>query len=77
MYITTMQKLINQLETEIRKCTLGGIQYYGLLRAKEMAMAMQQEVRQEITMAYDDAKNYPDKNCDGDKYYFMNYISND
>jgi|688.fasta_scaffold1733224_2 hypothetical protein len=77
MYITTMQKLINQLDAEIRRNTLGGIQYYGLLRAKQMAMEMQQEVRSEIETAYNDAKNYPDPNCDGGKYYFMNYISND
>ncbi len=77
MYITTMQKLINQLDAEIKRNTLGGIQYYGLLRAKQMAMEMQQEVRSEIETAYNDAKNYPDPNCDGDKYYFMNYISND
>jgi hypothetical protein len=77
MYITTMQKLINQLDAEIRRNTLGGIQYYGLLRAKQMAMEMQQEVRFEIETAYNDAKNYPDPNCDGGKYYFMNYISND
>jgi hypothetical protein len=77
MYITTMQKLINQLDAEIRRNTLEGIQYYGLLRAKQMAMEMQQEVRSEIETAYNDAKNYPDPNCDGGKYYFMNYISND
>lgn len=30
-----------------------------------------------IEQAYDDAKNYPSDNCNGSKYYFMNYISND
>ena len=30
-----------------------------------------------IEQAYYDAKNYPSDNCDGSKYYFMNYISND
>jgi len=30
-----------------------------------------------IEQAYDDAKNYPSDNCNGSKYYFMNYINND
>ena len=30
-----------------------------------------------IEQAYNDAKNYPSDNCDGSKYYFMNYITND
>lgn len=30
-----------------------------------------------IEHAYDDAKNYPSDNCNGSKYYFMNYITND
>ncbi len=33
--------------------------------------------RNQIEGAYNNAKNYPDENCDGNKYYFMNYISND
>jgi hypothetical protein len=33
--------------------------------------------RNQIEGAYNSAKNYPDLNCDGKKYYFMNYVSND
>lgn len=33
--------------------------------------------RGSIEQAYDDAKNYPSDNCNGSKYYFMNYITND
>jgi hypothetical protein len=31
----------------------------------------------QIANAYDSAKNYPSNDCDGNKYYFMTYISND
>jgi hypothetical protein len=31
--------------------------------------------REQITNAYNSGKNYPDDN--GDKYYFLNYITND
>lgn len=72
---TTLQKLISQLDKEIKRNTLGGIQYYGLLQAKELATNLITENRLEIEQAYDSAKNYPD--ADGSKYYFMNYISND
>ena len=72
---TSLQKLIAQLENEIKRNTLGGIQYYGLLQAKELATNLLIENRLEIEAAYDSAKNYPD--ADGSKYYFMNYITND
>lgn len=72
---TTLEKLITQLDKEIKRNTLGGIQYYGLLQAKELAVNLLKENRLEIEEAYDSAKNYPD--ADGSKYYFMNYISND
>jgi hypothetical protein len=72
---TTLEKLISQLDKEIKRNTLGGIQYYGLLQAKELAINLLTENRLEIEQAFDSAKNYPD--ADGDKYYFMNYISND
>jgi hypothetical protein len=72
---TTLQKLITQLDKEIKRNTLGGIQYYGLLQAKQLATNLLTENRLEIEAAYDSAKNYPD--ADGAKYYFMTYISND
>lgn len=31
----------------------------------------------QITNAYNNAKDYPSSDCDGNKYYFMKYISND
>lgn len=72
---TTLQKLIAQLDKEIKRNTLGGIQYYGLLQAKELATDLLIESRLEIENAFDSAKN--DTYTDGSKYYFMNYISND
>lgn len=72
---TTLQKLIKELDKEIKRNTLGGIQYYGLLQAKGMAVNLLNEGRLEIEQAYDAGKNYPDS--DGSKYYFMNYITND
>lgn len=72
---TTLQKLIAQLDKEIKRNTLGGIQYYGLLQAKELDNNLLIESRLEIENAFDSAKNEPD--IDGSKYYFINYISND
>ena len=74
---TTLQKLISQLDKEIKRNTLGGIQYYGLLQAKQLAVNLLTESRLEIEQAYDNAKNYPSPDCDGSKYYFMTYITND
>lgn len=33
--------------------------------------------RQQIEAAYDSGKYYPYNDCDGNKYYFINYITND
>ena len=33
--------------------------------------------RNQIEDAYNNAKAYPSPDCDGSKYYFMTYISND
>ncbi len=33
--------------------------------------------RNQIEDAYNNAKAYPSPDCDGSKYYFMNYITND
>ena len=43
----------------------------------EMAKNYLRFERGSIEQAYDDAKNYPSDNCNGSKYYFMNYITND
>lgn len=40
-------------------------------------LELHQKERAAIENAYNDAKNFPDINCDGPKYYFMNYITND
>lgn len=44
---------------------------------KERAVSKLLMERQQIEAAYNDAKNYPSNDCDGSKYYFMNYITND
>ena len=74
---TAMNQLIAELNKEIKKVSLGGITYYGLLQAKELAESMITKERKEIESAYDDAKNYPSNDCNGSKYYFMTYIDND
>lgn len=72
-----MNQLIAELNKEIKKVSLGGITYYGLLQSLEIAKSLSSEERSQIESAYDNAKNYPSSDTDGSKYYFMNYISND
>jgi len=74
---TAINQLIAELNKEIKKVSLGGITYYGLLQAKELAESMITKERKEIESAYDNAKNYPSADTDGSKYYFMTYINND
>ncbi len=33
--------------------------------------------RKQIESSWENGRNYPYNDCDGSKYYFMNYISND
>ena len=74
---TAVNELVDLLNKEIKKVTLGGITYYGLFQAKKLAEAMLDDERKQIESAYDNAKNYPSADTNGSKYYFMTYISND
>jgi hypothetical protein len=74
---TAINELVDLLNKEIKKVSLGGITYYGLLQAKKLAEAMLDDERKQIESAYDNAKNYPSADTNGSKYYFMTYINND
>ena len=44
---------------------------------KERAEGKLIKERNQIEDAYNNAKSYPSPDCDGCKYYFMTYITND
>lgn len=44
---------------------------------KERAEGKLIKERNQIEDSYNNAKNYPSNDCDGCKYYFMTYITND
>ena len=52
METTTMQKLIKELDKELKKYTLGGNQYYGLLHAKKLAETMLEDEKKQIEQAF-------------------------
>lgn len=69
---TTMEKLIDQLNQEIKKNTLGGIKYYGLLQAKSMAESLIDEEEKELKEVYNEGVgNY--KSYSDDKWFFLKY----
>jgi hypothetical protein len=76
---TPMNQLIAELKKQIEVNSLvnTAIMHYGLRSALELAKRYEKIERQTIESAYDSAKNYPSNDCDGSKYYFMNYITND
>ena len=47
-----MQKLIMELDKEIKKNSLGGIQFYGLLHAKRIAENMIEDEKKQIEQAF-------------------------
>lgn len=81
---TSMQELIDRLEEHLVQSAKGqlltkrgGDYRIGLRKAIDFANESLEKERNQIEGAYNSAKNYPDSNCDGKKYYFMNYVSND
>lgn len=54
METTTMQKLIKELDKELKKYTLGGNQYYGLIHAKRLAETMLDLEKEQIIKAHID-----------------------
>ena len=73
---TTMEDLIDDLNrysnADISELGLNMIRI--IKKRAEEKLLME---RQQIEAAYNDAKNYPSNDCDGSKYYFMTYITND
>jgi hypothetical protein len=86
---TAMQLLLKQIKNELaqinKNIELGtenpetGKTIYSILEVYKIRIERDflNKERNQIESAYNNAKNYPDPNCDGGKYYFMNYISND
>jgi hypothetical protein len=76
MKLTAMQDLIDDfdryLKLDISPQALNMIQLI-----KERAVSKLLIERKQIESAYDNAKDYPSADCDGSKYYFMTYITND
>ena len=76
MKLTAMQDLIDDLEGYL-KLELSPLGLNMITIIKQRAKSKLLMERQQIESAYNDAKNYPSNDCDGSKYYFMKYITND
>jgi hypothetical protein len=72
MQKTTMEILIDQLEKEIKKNTLGGIRYYGLMQAKDMAESLIDDEEKELKQVFlEGVRNHESWNHD--KWFFHKY----
>lgn len=71
-----MQDLIDDLDRYL-KLDIPPLALNMIQLIKERAESKLLVERKQIESAYDSAKNYPNPDCDGSKYYFMNYITND
>jgi len=76
MKLTAMQDLIDDLDRYL-KLDIPPLALNMIQLIKERAESKLLVERKQIEAAYDSSKNYPNADCDGDKYYFMKYISND
>ena len=72
---TTLTILIETLEKEIKKTTLGGIKFYGLKEAQRLAKELLNDERKEIESAFNNGVAMQD--VTSNQWYFMNYINND
>lgn len=81
MQKTTLTNLIATLEKEIKKNTLGGIKFYGLMEAQRLAKELLQNEREQIMNAFDSARNIQDSDdisitydwFDSEQYYNKTY----
>jgi hypothetical protein len=76
MKLTAMQDLIDDLN----RYTNADISPLGLNMIRIIKERAEEKLlieRQQIESAYNNAKTYPSSDCDGSKYYFMTYITND
>lgn len=71
MKVTPMKELLSWIRKELPM----DLDYPRMIEAK--ILEMQKQERSVIENAYNDAKNFPSTDCDGNKYYFMNFITND
>jgi hypothetical protein len=66
---TPLTNLIEQLENEIKKVSLGGISYYGLIQAKKMASNLLNDEKHTIKSAFNNGEqNVWDR--DRDEHHF-------
>jgi hypothetical protein len=78
---TTLTNLIETLEKEIKKNTLGGIKFYGLMEAQRLAKELLENEREQIMNAFDSARNIQDSDdisitydwLDSEQYYNKTY----
>jgi len=75
MKTTTLTILIQSLEKEIKKTSLGGIKYYGLIEAQRLAKELLNDERKEIESAFNNGLAI--KDVTSNQWFFMNYITND
>jgi hypothetical protein len=76
---TPIKLLIEDLQRQIKINTLTNdpTLRYDLESFLDVVKEYESIERMIIENAYNNAKLYPSPDCDGDKYYFMNYITND
>lgn len=75
MKTTTLTTLIETLEKEIKKTSLGGIKFYGLKEAQRLAKDLLNDERKEIEGAFNNGLAM--KDVTSNQWFFMNYITND
>jgi hypothetical protein len=73
---TAMQHLIDELKSNL-KLDISSQAKTVIEIIIERAEGNLIKERNQIEDAYNNAKLYPSPDCDGDKYYFMTYITND
>lgn len=68
---TPLTNLIEQLDNEIKKVTLGGISYYGLIQAKQIALSSLNEEKKVISMSFTNGEqNVWDREKNGNKFEY-------
>lgn len=76
MQNTQLKELLSFLETrEQQETDKSVILELKMIQLKIYSMLIDE--RKQIESAFNSGKNFIGLECDGDKYYFMNYISND
>jgi hypothetical protein len=71
MQKTTMEILIDQLNQEIKKHSLGGVKYYGLMHAKHMAESLIDDEEKELKEVFNEGGR--NQGTSPDKWFFLKY----